>query len=147
MIILVTVLVASSLASFAGVAAVGGVPSRVVPSGARTLPSSFTGSPSVAVPNTAPNITAIPGALPTLAAIGSLTTTVYLGLTPQNVSSLNLLLAEVSTPGSPMYRHYLSHAQFESEFEPATTVFNAISQYYTGTYGLQALPSTDHLYL
>ena len=145
---MVTVLVASSVASFAGVAAAGGGSSPgAAPTGAPALPSSFTGSPTVVVPNTAPNITAIPGALPTLASIGSLTTTVYLGLTLQNVSSLNLLLAEISTPGSPMYRHYLSHAQFETEFEPSTTVFNAISQYYTGTYGLQALPSTDHLYL
>ncbi len=151
-VLLVALFAASAIAPSVGAPAVAGI-ARIAPTvsaagdSSASCPSTVSGLPTFAVANTQSSIAAIPGALPTLASIGSLVTTVYLGLSPQNVTALDALLAEISTPGSPMYRHYLSHAQFESEFEPSSVAYRAIGQYYNTTYGLQVLPSTDRLSL
>lgn len=118
--------------------------SPLTPSGGAA--PSFSGAPTVAVANTVTDPSSLPGAQPTLASVLSLSATVYVGLAVQNASLLNVELAEISNPASPMYRHYLSHSEIETAFEPSVAVYEAIAQYYEG-YGLQVLPSTDRLYL
>ena len=57
-------------------------------------------------------------------------TTIYIGLNTVNNTELNQSIKLASTPGSPMYGHYLSKSQFESAFEPSANTYNNIAGYY-----------------
>jgi hypothetical protein len=47
-------------------------------------------------------------------------------LKPRDPAALTALANEVSTPGTPLYRHYLAKGQFASTFGPATASVNAV---------------------
>ncbi len=53
-------------------------------------------------------------------------------LTGQNPSGLAQVVAAVSTPGSPDYRHYLTPAQFASQFGPSTAELAQVSSVLRG---------------
>jgi hypothetical protein len=59
-----------------------------------------------------------------------------------NGSELNTLLQELSNPASPQYHHYLTAAEFDSEFGATPSVYNSLVGYLTsfGVTGLTTYP-------
>jgi subtilase family serine protease len=56
---------------------------------------------------------------------------ITLTLRPRASASLAELDQELSDPASPLYRHYLTEAQFESEFSPSASNVSAVEDYFT----------------
>jgi len=49
-----------------------------------------------------------------------------IALAPRDPAALSDFAEEVSTPGSPLYRHYLARGQFASEFGPTTATIESV---------------------
>lgn len=72
--------------------------------------------------------------------------TVFLGFNTVNNGLLDQFLQGVSSPGSPIYGHYISHATFMQWFEPNESTYDSVAAYYE-SHGLRVLPSNDRLYM
>ncbi|HSU18987.1 MAG TPA: protease pro-enzyme activation domain-containing protein, partial [Acidobacteriaceae bacterium] len=59
----------------------------------------------------------------------------------RNQAGLDALLAQVNDPASPMYRHYLTPAQFTEQFGPSQSDYNAVVQW-ANTHGLRVTGGT-----
>ena len=64
-----------------------------------------------------------------------------LALTPSHAAALASLLAGIADPRSPHYRHYLSHAQFVSEFSPPPEAVAKLTGFF-GARGASGFAST-----
>jgi len=120
---IVTTLDSSPSASAAGVVAVG--PRTELPEGSVPLP---------------------PGARPTSTDLPSATTlTGLVTLEPADPAGLEEFVRDVSTPGSPMYRHYLRAGQFGSRFGASTATVDATTSWLHAQ-GITAISvAPDHL--
>ncbi len=117
------VAVLSALAAGAGLA----LPVAVVPAAAAPLamvPLSGSRSPAAAR-------TPVVGAVPAASAIDF-----QLVLTPRSPAAAAQFATDVSTPGSPDYRHFLTASQWEARFSPTPAQVAAVSAWATGA-GLQ----------
>ncbi|MGD0718381.1 MAG: protease pro-enzyme activation domain-containing protein, partial [Thermoplasmata archaeon] len=137
--ILVAVLMASPI-GFMGIAAAHGAPVSAAPSEPATAPvwsiEALQQAPLRPVLDTEPGVS-LPGAID----LGPATTTslhVLVGFAWSNASQLSSYLATLSLPTSPLYHHYLSHAQFDAEYGGSPTVY-AESVAYFGSFGVSNL--------
>jgi hypothetical protein len=64
-------------------------------------------------------------------------------LEPQDPAALAQVAAQVSTPGSPLYRHYLAVGAFASEFGPSATATSTVEAQLSAK-GLQVGQVTPH---
>lgn len=64
--------------------------------------------------------------------------TIQVGMPWRNLSGLKTLIQSQSTPGSPHYHHFLTSAQFRSQFSPTTSTVNQVVQFLTSS-GLKVL--------
>ena len=137
-------------------AAVGSRPGESLAAGGNPLLAGGAASPSgpVTAPTASTPFLLLNGTVPYLPSDAvpssglnlNQTITIYLGLQLQNQSTLDGLLAAITTPGSLLYRDYLSHPEFVQRFEPSATDWSTVASYYEGK-GLQVTPSNDRLYL
>ncbi len=74
------------------------------------------------------------------------TTHIFIGFKLQHNTFLNGYIAQVSNPSSPIYRHYMTHSQFVSNFEVNNTVYNQVSSYYSAM-GLTVVQENDRGYM
>ena len=75
----------------------------------------------------------LPAALGSLKPVGRLPGTNRLNLSIalplRNTDRLGLFLKDVSTPGSPMYRHYLTPAKFAEQYRPSQADYETVAVY------------------
>jgi subtilase family serine protease len=76
------------------------------------------------------------------AATGTVDTRVYLA--GRDPTGLAAYAAAVSTPGNPLYGHYLSSAQAQARFGPSSAQLDAIRSWLTGA-GLTVTAVNDHI--
>jgi hypothetical protein len=72
-----------------------------------------------------PGVVANPAALP-----GAITVSV--ALKPRDPAGVDSLIAQLSDPKSPQYRHFLTEAQYTDRFGPTKQSVSAVSSYLTG---------------
>lgn len=85
-----------------------------------------------------PLFTAINGAVPATKRLH-----LSIALAPRNPSGLSRLAAEVSTPGTPEYGHFLTVSQFAKRFGAAPASIAAIRRV-LGKEGMSVAPATDN---
>jgi subtilase family serine protease len=78
------------------------------------------------------------------ASVGSLSLDVT--LQPQNAAGLVQYASQVSTPGSPVYRHFLTPTQIGQTYGASQSTVNAVASYFEG-YGLHVGTWPQHLTL
>jgi hypothetical protein len=74
--------------------------------------------------------------------VGKMTVMVTFSLT--NVSTMDSLLKEISTPGSSMFHKYLTKQQFVNMFSPAPSFYNEALNYF-GSQGIQVQSFQDRI--
>src|SRR5580700_10204289 len=110
--------------------------------GTFTIPASAAPRPRVPIAGTHPSW-AVPArragaSLPA----GTLQARVYLA--PRDPAGLAALATEVSTPGSPLYRRFLTPAQIQADFGVPATRLSALKSWLTGA-GLRVTRVSDHV--
>jgi subtilase family serine protease len=111
-------------------------------SGTLRIPASAAPRPRVPIAGTHPSW-AVPArragaSLPA----GTLQARVYLA--PRDPAGLAALATEVSTPGSPLYRRFLTPAQIQADFGVPATRLSALKSWLTGA-GLRVTRVSDHV--
>ena len=87
-------------------------------------------SPRVVVQDTHPDWAVTSAEVATAPAAKSVTARVY--LSPRDPAALDRAVAAVSTPTSPSYRHFITPAQFRSQFGPAPDAAAKVSAWLRG---------------
>ncbi len=64
----------------------------------------------------------------------------------RNSAQLSSFLQQVSTPGSPEYRHYLTPAEFTNTYSPSLSSYQQLEAYFQ-SYGLTLQPESNRLVL
>ncbi|MGA9840308.1 MAG: protease pro-enzyme activation domain-containing protein [Thermoplasmata archaeon] len=85
--------------------------------------------PAVPAPATGEFVTdaiGVPAGVPTVPLTGTTSLEVSLTLAYPHPAQLSAFLAAVSDPNSPLYRQYLTHAQFEATFAPSPSAVTAV---------------------
>ena len=106
---------------------------------------------AVPVASAAPATVPIPGSVPRLPmgakATGDLapstTLSVDVTLQPRDPAALATFVHDVSTPGNPLYRHYLARGQFASTFGPTPSTISAVRSWLAAA-GLHPGPTTSN---
>ncbi len=117
-------------ASFASVAVMTGVAMTL---GAALGASSAAAASSAGAAHLSPErIGQSPRVAPDSARLGALTAstsmTVDVVLYPRDPAALAGFATAVSTPGNPLYRHYLARGQFAGKFGPTSAAINAVTK-------------------
>ena len=107
------------------------------------------GRPSIASGASPAALVSDAAAVPEGARTVSLTATtpleISLTLAYPHAGALSAYLAAVETPGSPLYRQYLTHSEFESEFAPSESSVQQVLSVLYGQGAREISVSPDHL--
>ena len=107
--------------------------------------SSASGAPSTTLPpvRSYGSVPKLPGGSRAIGALpGGTSITVDVALRPRDRSALDAFASAVSTPGSPMFRHYLAPGEFAGRFGPTPATIKAVRTWLAGK-GLTVEPTSS----